>query len=1046
MPWAAIILGVAALLAGDARAASAQWGSPAWVLGIEPANQAQTSLTVNVTIRWCDKNYPPSSSRTITFNGQDVTSQFTYTYQGFGVYSCAYYYSGTAVYSAYSTGTVILRGEGIIDTLRAQFYNTNGELRQATRTWTPATYHVAVTPHGGLTTPSPNVTGAIQPFTVTNHGNVAATYTLQVTCSGGVSGCSAPTSVTVSPGEAQKQTVNVSYNSGAADSKGTMELKATYGTYSDLGTVYALITPTSTANTRVLVSEVNPGTSIDRASCLVFSILPDVATECGALRVTHPLPTVRTLAKTRTPTLVYYSDHVRPPVLGVHLILADTATIPDEVQLNVLDGVGGSLGASRNYAGSAWATSRAQRLAMPLNLSGATRIVPYQVDVRLRYGAEWRPAATVVTGEVAFVSRLESRFGAGWWLAGLEQLYRGQPGGAILWVAGDGTTRKYVRTGTLRTDTVFVGETLRRPDTLFRTATGTYRRSLPNGVRVYFDGAGLHTQTVNRVGHATRFVWGAVAGEPRLDSIVVPSASTVRAYTFHYDPGGRLERATGPGGAGAQREVRFARKVIGGLPSRGLERITDPDNNSVVFDFQAWGPDYAYRARIDRRGTRTDFDNEPDAPTIAYTSTPTGAGETVRHDFRTVAGIGASATAGALAVDSAYFRYDGPRTDLADITKIWTDRFGAPKRVVNALSQVVTIRRDDWRFPGAVTRVEYPPLADGRQRAQTSTFDSRGNIKTTAEVNPYGSDGANRDAVTRYEYDSITWPTFVTRIVPPERDSVVIEYDADGNRVSQRDARGDNTKVFFQYGNSWKVLSSVTLPGGAKDSLRYSATLGNLSWSQTPGLDTTIYSHDLAGRDTLVVTPFDSSRTRFTRVRTVHNLVDQVDTLITTGDAIGSYPTKSAFVVNTYDEEGNVKSVSRWSNPDIPLTNGRTTTIGQIITRWDYDLLHRKTREYAPDRTPGNPADNRFDESRYDLAGNVDTVITRRGDTLTMSYDALNRLRVRRVPKFMYSSRSGIIQATTFVVENPYGPERTTPYPRYPNDAQNNPNGYTIFR
>ena len=1045
VPFASIILGVAALLAGDVRPASAQWSSPAWVVGIQPSDQTQTSNTVNVTIRWCDKNFPPSSSRTITFKGQNVTSQFSYTYEGYGVYSCAYHYSGTAVYSAISQGTVTLTGQGIIDTLRAQYYNTNGELRQASQTWTPATYEVAVAPHGGVATPAPNATGVTQPFTITNHGNAGATYTLQVTCSGGVSGCSAPSSVTVWPGETQKQTVNVSYSTGAVDSKGTIELKATYGAYSDVGTVYAHMTATSTANTRVLVSEVNPGTSVDRASCLVFSIVPDVASECGALRVTHPLPSVRTLNKSRTATLVYYSDHVRPPVLGAHVILADTATIPDEVQLNILDGAGGSLAPSRNYPGSAWATSRAQRMAVPLNLTGATRIVAYQVEVKLRYGANWRPAAAIIAGEVAFVSRLESRFGAGWWMAGIEQLYPGQPVGTILWVAGDGTTRKYVRTGTLGSDTVFVAETLRRPDTLFRSAAGTYRRSLPNGVRTIFDGAGLHTQTVNRLGHTTRFVWGTAGGEPRLDSIVVPSASTVRAYTFHYDAEGRLNLATGPGGSSTQREVRFARKIIGGVPSRGVERIIDPDGEDVAFDFHTWGPDYAYRARIDRRDTRTDFDNEADAPTIAYASTPTGSGETVRHDFRTVTGMGASSGAGAVAVDSVYFRYDGPRTDVADVTKLWTDRFGALKRVANALGQTTTIRRDDWRFPAMVTRVEYPVLGDGRQRVQTSTFDSRGNVKTTTEVNPYGSDGKNRDAVTRYEYDNITWPAFVTRIVPPERDSVVIEYDADGSRYSQRDARGDHTKVYFRYGNSWKLLSSVTLPGGAKDSLRYSASLGNLSWTQGPSLDTTSISHDLAGRNTLVVTPFDSSRTRFTRVRTVFNVVDQVDTLITTGDAIGNYPTTSVFVVNTYDGEGNVKSVRRWSSRDIPLNNGRTTTIGQIITRWDYDLLHRKTREYAPDGTPDDTTDNPFDESRYDVSGNVDTVITRRGAVLTMSHDPLNRLKVSRVPRSMYSSRSGIIPTTVFHVEGGYEPERTSSYPRYPNDALNNASGYTIF-
>lgn len=212
---------------GGARIASAQWGQPASTVGIQPTALAQPSSFL-VTIYWCDKSFALSgTSRRIVFRGQDVTSQFTYTYQGFGVYSCATYYSGTAVYSAVSQGTVTLTGTQTIDTLRASINNVNGALLSATRTWQLAKYQVAVTPHGGLAAPAANQYPLTQAFQVRNYGSSTETYTLSVeACSNGVSNCSAPSSIVVSPGVANQQTVNVTYRSGAADTKGTIQLKA----------------------------------------------------------------------------------------------------------------------------------------------------------------------------------------------------------------------------------------------------------------------------------------------------------------------------------------------------------------------------------------------------------------------------------------------------------------------------------------------------------------------------------------------------------------------------------------------------------------------------------------------------------------------------------------------------------------------------------------------------------------------------------------------------------------------------------------------------
>src|SRR6185312_2749531 len=97
------------------------------------------------------------------------------------------------------------------------------------------------------------------------------------------------------------------------------------------------------------------------------------------------------------------------------------------------------------------------------------------------------------------------------------------------------------------------------------------------------------------------------------------------------------------------------------------------------------GQALTYLARIDRRLTRTSFGNEPSSPTIAYfkTGLSTLATDTVRHGFRTAQALGAAG--GSIASDSVYVVYDGPRTDVPDTTRFWPDRFGAPRRIVNAL-------------------------------------------------------------------------------------------------------------------------------------------------------------------------------------------------------------------------------------------------------------------------------------------------------------------------------------------------------------------------
>ncbi len=112
-------------------------------------------------------------------------------------------------------------------------------------------------------------------------------------------------------------------------------------------------------------------------------------------------------------------------------------------------------------------------------------------------------------------------------------------------------------------------------------------------------------------------------------------------------------------------------------------------------------------------------------------------------------------------------------------------------------------------------------------------------------------------------------------------------------------------------------------------------------------------------------------------------VLTSVDSAQTTGP--GS-PWEVLRVVNQYDVEGQLKQVTRRATPD-PMG------LGDIVLAADFDAIHRKTREYDPNRF-GVQELRRW---RYDQTGNA--VSTTRGDaTATAEYDALNRVVHRVVP------------------------------------------------
>ncbi|NUQ93709.1 MAG: hypothetical protein HOQ26_12465 [Gemmatimonadaceae bacterium] len=845
----------------------------------------------------------------------------------------------------------------------------------------PANYAVTVSPRGAPKVVATSSSQS-QAFTVTNTGNTSASYNLTPSCSGSLiatGSCSVtPTSATIAAGSSTTVTLGfTTATTGTATATVIATQNGVPALAVDSGWV-AVTTATPLAS--VSLARANPGTTVEKGACLHFSVRPGVGTECGVLRIAQALPAVRTLNKARVPTLVYYYDQVAAwQLVGVNVARLSTAATPDSVRAILYqrnaDGSVAEL-SRRSYGGTSWSTTAPQRLTLTLGglAGGTSRIISYRVQVDFKAaGQAWAAAAPPADGELAVVRR---EMAAGWHVAGVEMVYVQSPT-SVLWVGGDGSTRKYTLQATVGTNQVFTTRALDRADTMLRSTTNlTYTRRAGNGLQIVFDTTGRHVQTINRLGKTTTFTY--VGTTRRLATITVPPASAGLVYMFNYDANGTLSSVSAPGAPAARLTTFAPGSTIG-----TITRITNPDSSHLDFEyFTDAGRTALVNAFTDRRGTRTTLDQEPYSPTLAASHT-TGGTQTITQTFRHASAIGASPTDGPVAIDSVYTRYDGPRDNVADamdVTKIWLGDFDVPMKVADPIGATTTVVYGDSRFPLLATRVTRP---GGLVTA--AGYDARGNVVADTVYNPLG-DG--RNAVTTYAWDS-TWD-LVTQITSPTGIVTERAYDAiTGNPRWTQTGGASHSTAFTYYGTADGILSGLlhwtTLPTGEMSEVRYDATRGNARMARSPiGYIALSYS-DAIGRDTLSITPIDTALKNAsgtfvnvrdstgvvqtgTRVRTHYDLADRPsDQWSENGPASTTYQiaAETLHVHTDYDVGGLPLLVKRRALPD-------TNHVGWIIDTWAYDAFGRDTLS-AP-----------LGRKHYDLAGNL--VWTSHGDSSV--YDA----------------------------------------------------------
>jgi RHS repeat-associated protein len=321
--------------------------------------------------------------------------------------------------------------------------------------------------------------------------------------------------------------------------------------------------------------------------------------------------------------------------------------------------------------------------------------------------------------------------------------------------------------------------------------------------------------------------------------------------------------------------------------------------------------------------------------------------------------------------------FDGPRTDVSDVTSIWVDSLGGITRVRNAMNQDVVLEHGDPRFPALATRVVQP-----NGFTTLAAYDVRGHLDSTTAVNPYGASPAV-NAVTKYRWDS-TWDE-VTRVTSPLGDTVSIGYRSDGRPDWRYDG---GVRVTFNYGSTCNELTSVVYPDATRDSLTYDSSLCNAASSVSPLRPTTTYLRDAIGRLIRTTSPIDSAGTKFRTDSVKYGLMDEVLrtwSRVSTGTAVGP---DSLVAVNVYDAEGNLTNATQEAFPHLARSWARSWTgsswthpdLGALARGYSYDSIGRRTFESS-----GSAGWHTY----YDVAGNV--TVAKDNGLVTRTYDALNR-------------------------------------------------------
>jgi len=753
------------------------------------------------------------------------------------------------------------------------------------------------------------------------------------------------------------ETVRVSHTAGGNGTTRSVTLKATKIGESAV-TASATMDVAATSQILLSVDDANPGMEMDRSQCLTIAAGAG-SIVCGDFQYVYPFTAVTRMNRTHQLALIHNTDLVAPwGFVGANLVLPPGVALPDSIKAMLT--INDSLADERTYPGTSLREGEAVRLALYWawnSVSDGGQTATYSVTVQA-FVEDVGQTPVVAASRMVSISHA-TRYGRGWWVAGVEKL--DIHGDTLVWTGGDTSGGVYLKEGSK-----WIRQTRMQPDTIEASGSEYVRRRLDGG-EVRFSSSGFQIKTVDRNGNETHFGYSTVGTLTRLTSISMPSV-TDTIYKIEYDAGtGGLSKVLVPPRSGSTWDAYM---IYASVPSWTplIDSIVAPDGTTTGF-YSSWGPLHEVR-QPGGDTTAIHFTYNKVAEVAVKSSDVT----TVETEYLSPSRAG-SATIGwysPRAVHDLHGRFDGPLSGATDTTAFYVTGWGAVRGIRDALGNETWIEREDEDYPGLPTRVRYP---NGLE------VESRYN----ADGLPDSIIDRSTGGVTRYAWDAaLAQPD---SIISPEGLITAFTYDGVGNRLTQSVG---GTEVEFRY-NTYGQVDTIIDPEGHVSTMTYD-TLGNLDVHDPAGNAWIDYDRDALGRPTSVVSPIDANDS--TVVKVWYDVMGR-DTLSVTSSTMDSI---RLAVVTTYDSIGRRVKIEAKSL-DYDTVSAQWDTLTTPDQTWAYDGL-------------GRMVENEIGDSLvYDLAGNLIERITKggNGDKIEMTYDEIGRLETRHVPSKSYTYGAGVM-------------------------------------
>lgn len=446
----------------------------------------------------------------------------------------------------------------------------------------------------------------------------------------------------------------------------------------------------------------------------------EVESHSGAVTENHDLVTYQSLGETRGLTLNYHSLRADPRQI-VHFGYDNVQVVSQNsnrmvAKLEVKKGdftyqVTGSTPGKNGLASGehVWGIPQSggnidAALQMDMrSLSSGKYEYELTTGLQVFTGTGFNGSSRTITSEIISVNTIDSAFGSGWGLAGLQEIVENDDGSLLL-IDGDGTQLLFetpIQTGGFY---ISPGGDF---SNLERLVDGTFRRTMEDGIVYQFSTQNKLELVRDSNGNETQYQYNTEGQISKvIDSV---GLETTFAYT-----NGRVSSITDPGNRVTELEYDTKGNLV---------KITDPDNSS-----RSWEYDNSHRmtAAIDKRGNRgEDIYN-------AY-------GRVIRaiRPDGSVVRVDPVQTQGLYRSTQTVNPFDAPLAEeLGDADASYADGNGNVTRTrLDQAGQLVS-SQDGVGFLPSVERNEnnlVTKSTNGRNNATNYTYDTRGNVLTVKD-------------------------------------------------------------------------------------------------------------------------------------------------------------------------------------------------------------------------------------------------------------------------------------------------------------------------